>query len=304
MHVEILREKFMDSLIKKLALAVFVGSAILALAYFVADPKERNVLPSEAISGLGMIIIGIAAVEVVWAWAGGSPIELNVTKLLSLNESLSNTLKQDLDSLRTISDGINSTAVQTKSLVQHTTTIANSAIKVSLTNVGAKQDELGYKPGKLANMIANAKIRIDLGGATLHVVFSNDELYSSLISTKIPVRILLPDPRGVYCTALFKDEFDQSARQFAQALIKRIIQSGTSIQLKLLSKKALTICLLRVDDTMLVVPYMYSSQTQNSPRFEIRGGNSPLFRAYHDEFEALFDIAEPADPQMLIENTL
>jgi hypothetical protein len=232
----------MDSLLKKLALAVLVGSVILALAYYLtSNSTEEHTLTVEAISGLGMIIIGIATVEVVWTWAGGSPIELNVSKLLSLNESLSNSLKQDLAALRTISDGINSTSVQTRSLVQHTTTIANSATKVGLTNVGAKQDELGYKPGKLAALVANAKIGIDFCGATLNVVYSNDDLYTALISSKIPVRILLPDPRSTYCTAMFKDEFDQSARHLAQALIKRIIQSKTSIQLRLISKKALTI---------------------------------------------------------------
>ena len=79
----------------------------------------------------------------------------------------------------------------------------------------------------------------------------------------------------------------------AQALSRRIIESKSNIQLKLLSKKALTMSMLRIDEAMLIVPYMYGAQTPESPRFDVRGSNNSLFRAYYGEFEALFNLAEP-----------
>jgi hypothetical protein len=304
----------MNSLSKKLSFALTIGIAILISSlFFTKEPWQA--LAHEDMVGIAMIIVGIAVVEGIWAWVGGSPVELNVQRLLSFNEDssnalkqdlqlLSNNLKQDLKFLSTTSNEINYTSEETRKLVQHTTTIVNSATKFGLSNVGAKQDDLGYKPGKWATLVRNAKTGVDLCGATLNVVFSNDDLYTALVSTNVPVRILLPDPRSAYSVVMFKDEFEQSARDGARHLVNKIVQSNSPIQLKLLSRKVLTMCILRVDDTMLVVPYMYSSQTQNSPRFEIREANKSLFRAYKDEFEALFEIAEPVNAQIFVGNNI
>ena len=284
----------MDSLVKKLALALFVGLVIVGLAYVLADPAEKNRLTVEAISHLGIIILGIAAVEVVWAWAGGSPIELNVSRLITFNEGFSDKLKEDLDALSRISSDVKSTSVRIEESVQHMTTIVTAANRTGLANVGASQDELGYPPSRFAADIKGARNGIDLCGCTLTLINSNDAVFEALCAADVPVRLLLPDPDSLLRVAIFKDRFDEPIRMAAQSLSRRIIESKSNIQLKLLSKKALTMSMLRIDEAMLVVPYMYSVQTPESPRFDVRGSNNLLFRAYCGEFEALFDLAEPA----------
>ena len=63
----------MNTLTKKLGLAVLVGLVIVALTWGLAPAEQRPHLLLDALKHLGVIVIGIAAVEVVWAWAGGSP---------------------------------------------------------------------------------------------------------------------------------------------------------------------------------------------------------------------------------------
>src|SRR3954462_14962609 len=89
----------MNTLTKKLGLAVLVGLVIVALTWGLTQPDQRSHLLIDAIKDLGVIIIGIAAVEVVWAWAGGSPTELDLKSLISLNRDLSVKMKDDVETL-------------------------------------------------------------------------------------------------------------------------------------------------------------------------------------------------------------
>ena len=176
------------------------------------------------------------------------------------------------------------------------TTIVRAAHRTGLTNVGAVQDELGYAPGRFADDLGKARAGIDLCGCMLAFLYSNDSVFEALVGAAnrgVPVRVLLPSPESEYLVATFKDRFEESIRQGSRALTARIAETPSKIQLKLLGKKAMTICMLRVDETMLVVPYLYAPQTPESPRFEISGSKSPLFRTYQSEFQALFDLATP-----------
>jgi hypothetical protein len=287
----------MNTLWKKLVLALFVGGTIVWFAYSATEDKDKIKLIIDAVQHLGVIIVGIAAVEVVWAWAGGSPIELDLTRLIKLNEGLNTDLKDKIASLTNTSEDIALTSTRIENSVQRMTTIVTAANRTGLVNFGATQDELGYSPSKLATDVRNAHGGVDLCGCTLQIIHSHDSVIDALVEVSnrdIPVRILLPKPTSPLLVATFNDRFEDSLRQGSRSLIKRIMECNSKIELKLLTEKALTLNLIRIDEAMLVVPYMYAQQTPESPRFDIRGSTSSLFRIYHAEFNALFRLAEPA----------
>ncbi len=247
----------MNTLTKKLGLAVLVGLVIVALTWGLAPAEQRPHLLLDALKHLGVIVIGIAAVEVVWAWAGGSPTELDLKNLTDLNKQLSTKVGEDVEALRKSSAEIKETSTRIEESVQRMTTIVRAAHRTGLTNVGAVQDELGYAPGRFADDLGKARAGIDLCGCMLAFLYSNDFVFEALVGASnrgVPVRVLLPSPESEYLVATFKDRFEESIRQGSRALTARIAETPSKIQLKLLGKKAMTICMLRVDETMLVVP--------------------------------------------------
>ena len=107
-------------------------------------------------------------------------------------------------------------------------------------------------------------------------------------------------PESTFLVSLFNDRFEESIKTGARSLVKRILNSSNSkIELKVLASKTLTFSLLRIDDEMLVAPYMYAHQTPESPRVKVRGRTSSLFKIYGEEFEKLFNLAQPPAPPAL-----
>jgi hypothetical protein len=45
---------------------------------------------------------------------------------------------------------------------------------------------------------------------------------------------------------------------------------------------------LRVDDEMRVIPYLYSTLTKESPMLVLRGRDTPIFRTYEKAFDRLW----------------
>jgi hypothetical protein len=286
----------MDTLWKKLAFAVFVGGVVVAAAYGLSASAERTRLMLEGLNHLGIVIIAIAAVEVVWAWAGGSPTELDLKRLISLSEGLNNEMKGDVATLNQTSDNIKATSERIEASMQHMTIIVTAASRTGLWNVGAREDELGYPPSKFATEVMNARYAVDLCGCTLRFVYSNDVVLDALVKTAargVPIRILVSGPESPLLAANFKDSFEDDVRQGSRFLLKRILERNSNINVQTLTVKCMTLSLLRIDEVMLVMPYLYSVQTSESPHFDVRGSGNPLFRAYQAEFDALFAISKP-----------
>jgi hypothetical protein len=86
---------------------------------------------------------------------------------------------------------------------------------------------------------------------------------------------------------MFQDLFGPNVRLNAKDLADRITQSNSAIKLLRLKNKAMTMSMVRIDDVMLVTPYLFSRQTTESPRFLIRDKKMPLFATYENEFVEL-----------------
>jgi hypothetical protein len=261
----------------KLFVAVTLGIIVIVYSLFgLGAEPERHLLVTEAVKDVGVVIIGIAVAEVVWALVGGAPTELAV---------------------KGVAQGITEMSQQIRSDVKGMSVLTADGNRVGLADVGTSLDELSWSPTHFIGLVARAMHAIDLCGATLYYIYSNDGILNALVGAAdrgIQVRVLLPSADSQFIVATFKDEFRDLVCRTATQLSEKIKGKNSNIQLKHLKDKTLTMSLLRVDDEMLVVPYLYEFQTTESPRFCVRGVESPLFKLYEREFSALFDRAEAA----------
>jgi hypothetical protein len=198
-------------------------------------------------------------------------------------------LREEIAKTRELSERIEAS-------MQRMTIIGPAASRTGLWNVGAREDELGYPPSRFATEVMNARNAVDLCGCTLRFVYLNDVVLEALVTTAargVPVRILVSGPESPLLAAHFKDSFEDDMRQGSRFLLKRILERNSKINVQILTVKCMTLSILRIDEVMLVMPYLYSVQTSESPHFDVRGSGNPLFRAYQAEFDALFAISQP-----------
>ena len=181
--------------------------------------------------------------------------------------------------------------------VREMSTLTSNGNRLGLTNIGSTGDELNWPPNRFITEVGNAKFAIDLCGATLYYVYSNDAILDALVAAaarNVPVRILLPAPESPLLVATFQSDFRSAIGRLSKELSDRIKSRQSNIQLKHLKEKTLTMSILRIDDNMLAVPYLYKFQTGESPHFFVRGSGTPMFKTYESEFTALFAVAEQA----------
>lgn len=259
-------------IIRKLWPAVLLGGMIIYLAYTKVTPGNEIDFLLGAAKDFGVIIVGVAVVEVVWVAIGGSPIETKLKSLINQAEIGNREIRDD---------------------VRQMSELTKNASRIGLINVGENQEALSYKPRDFSSMIKDAKEGVDLCAATLAYVYAHDEIQEALVvaATKVPVRIILPASDSSLLAATCREQFLPDIKTGSDSLTKAIIQRQSNIKLYHLSRKALTAAMLRVDDRILVTPYLYKPQTSASPRFEIKGRATALFQTYAEEFEELIKIS-------------
>jgi hypothetical protein len=286
----------------KLLPALCIGILLFLVSYLVTSSDNRDELWHGAIKDLGIIIFGIAAVEIVWKMAGGAPIDITLDEIKTVSADMRETTSKSLASLQTANSNILGTSSRIETLVEKMNTIVEAANRTGVINIGANQEEVGFPPGEIARRAHVATRNIELCGTTLYVVYSNDAALNAVLAAAkrgVAVRILLPSPAAdeKILVANFKGRFLDDIKSGALSKeIARKIAAGneqfSSLEVKLLAKKTLTMALVCIDETMIVTPYLYEKQTSESPRFQISGSTSPLFQIYLSEFNALFAIAE------------
>ena len=265
-------------MIFRLITAAVIGLIVIGIAifWFVDVPAERERLAVEALKDVGVVVIGIAVIEFVWALLGGAPTEHGLRRLLSELNITRIDIGSDVDSIRR--------EVTTISL------LVASGRRCGLENIGVSQDDLSFDYPDFIASVRAAKEIIQISGASLYFLYANDEALRALVDRAgdgLTVEILLPADDNQILMAIFQDRFEPHLRQTVKDLTKRIADLQSNIRLIRLKRKALTTTIIRVDDVMLVTPYLYSRQTSESPRFLLRNPDSPLFKIYEGEFVAL-----------------
>ena len=175
---------------RKLVTAGVIGMLIIVIALFVlvggaetvGPANERSHLAIEALKDVGVVVIGIAVIEIVWIIVGGAPTERSLDRLLSQLSDASKVIREDVRSVR-----LEVTAMST---------LATSGRQCGLADVATSQDKLKYDYTHFIESVTKAKQKIEICGAALDFLYSSDDAFRALsrrAADGLEIEILLPD---------------------------------------------------------------------------------------------------------------
>jgi hypothetical protein len=146
--------------------------------------------------------------------------------------------------------------------------------------------------------ISGSKLRIDFCAYTLYYIFERGQLAQALherVHAGVPVRILIGDPANPHLFANIQVQTKApmgGQMKFVSDSIAtwKSDPAVSNLDARKLSEGPLPISVLRFDDRMLVVHYLWTRFTSETPCLLIQGLDKPLFQTYADEFDHLFDV--------------
>jgi hypothetical protein len=224
---------------------------------------------AEILKDLGVIIAGLALVDRLWTLFSGDPVERGIAQLRS----------QILDSIDIVSHARNCGVVR---------------IDTSPTALDA---------GFPTDHFKDARVNIDLCGMTLHSLFARGDLISALkeaVRRGCHVRICIAS----HDNSTVLENSLPGARSAMPGQSTAVIEAVETLRVSLttansqgkllvrvLSKGAMTAFISRIDERMLVVPYLRSAFTMDSPATLVEDTKAPrsIFATYLREFEYLLD---------------
>ena len=226
--------------------------------------KSGALLVSEILKDIGVVVFSLALVDILWQRFGGDPVQAQITKL----------------------EGTTNNALR---IVQQAHTSGLSHI---VSRVGNIPDI------ELLEYISSSKLQIDFCGYTLYHIFEREQLAHALderVRAGVPVRILIGDPANPDLFANIqvqtKTAMEGQMKFVSDSLVSwksNSTISVSSLDARRLGKGPLSLSVLRFDDRMLVVHYLWTRFTSETPSLLIQGLDKPLFRTYADEFDHLF----------------
>lgn len=250
-------------------------------------------LPKNLALNLGVSIGAVVVVEVIWRQTGGAPLSGLIHRFIGL-----------LDDLKSATALISDT---------EGTGLARLGLQ---RRHGATDHQPDFE--KWCDWIREAKT-VDMMGINLRSDWFNDRnfrerLVGAVRSNDCHVRVITLSPKEG--DALTDRRIDEESNRFEDVPALRIrdyilethghvanmrqnMQSdgkAGNIESKVATKSAIYCYYVRVDNRMLVSPYMSSLSGGNSPWFEIHGPDAAFFRIFETEFENMWRL-KTAEPQ-------
>jgi len=227
--------------------------------------KSLALLVSEILKDIGVVVFSLALVDLLWERFGGEPLQAQIVRLVDSTNNARNIVQQ----------------AQATGLTQ------------ILSRVGDVSDAV------LLEYIASAKLQIDLCGYTLYYIFDRKQLARVLherVLAGVPVRILIGDSSNTQLFAnvpvqtkpTMKGQMDFVSKSIASWISELPPAPACRLDARKLSQGPLPVSVLRFDDRMFVVQYLWARTTPETPSLLIQGPEKPLFRTYVDEFDHLF----------------
>jgi hypothetical protein len=253
----------------------FIGSALYSLAAvvdyaLVGEPVAGGTshvskiasIARDTLVAVGVAILTVAVIDALWSKLGGDPLSAEILKLERLNELFSDAGKTGLFRVHS--------------------TVASSP-KVSWEK-----------------SIDACKNNIDLAGYQLLDIVDSNSAMNSLkakADSGVIVRILLPTqtmsglPYAVSSLNLdaMKGNMTHATNKFKE--LRSRLNTQANFGLKLVNDTMiLDASIRRFDDTMLVINYLHSINTSDSPLFEFRNNarEDSLFRTYEKWFDQTY----------------
>jgi hypothetical protein len=227
--------------------------------------KSLALLVSEILKDIGVVVFSLALVDLLWERFGGEPVQAQIRRLVDSTNNALNIIQQ----------------AQATGLTQ------------ILSRIGNVSDAV------LLEYIASAKLQIDLCGYTLYYIFEREQLARVLherVLAGVPVRILIGDPTNeqlftnvqVQTKSAMIGQMNFVSTSIASWISKLPPAPASRLDARKLRQGPLPLSVLRFDDRMFVVQYLWARFTSETPSLLIQGLEKPLFRAYVDEFDHLF----------------
>lgn len=234
-----------------------------------AEEREKSHFYGELAKDIGVVVFGLALVDMLWSVFGGDPLQQDLTKLLR--------------SMRLI----------------------DQSQKCGLIDVAKNPEELDMTDP--VDAIKEAKRSIDMCGFTLHALYSKGRLKENLESAlrnKVKVRICISSPTNDDVLKNCTTHASKAMPTQSQTVLDHVL--GLKAELlaqneKLVAERLsiyelrhgyMSASIMRRDGLMLVVPYLRNTFTLDSPAFLlVDSGTSPLFDSYQKEFDYILTTA-------------
>jgi hypothetical protein len=280
-----------------LAYHLFAEASAVDLGYHFA---------AEILKDLGVVVAGLAIVDWLWLLFSGDPIQQHLDRLeTSFNEAL---LRLESSVQASVNRSIDESTARLESKIEASIEVVGHARHSGVIRIDS--DPTALDAGFPTDAVKHAHDRIDLCGMSLHSLFARGDFISTLraaIARGCLIRICIVSPTNasvlenseesaraampgqsrsvIDALKLLKDSLRKSSTEQADRLSLYVLQEGT-----------MTAFISRIDEKMLVVPYLRSAFTMDSPAMLLEdAGESPVFVAYEKEFEYHVSVAQKID---------
>jgi hypothetical protein len=269
------------SALERATIAIFIlmGIVLLAVAYWAyAQGSESPRLSgfwSQVLMNGGFVFLTVGALDLMWRFVGGNPAELTLSEVTTALASAS-TLAGD--SART------------------------GLARIFATGSGYKRDD------EWMTFLNSAQEEVTLLSYTGHSWTGGKDFVNvvvALVNRGVKVRMVFMDETNPSISGLF---IGNHGRPENSELVKSHIGVSTAIltqvessispakkgyfQWRKVKESNIVTHVSRVDDTVVVVPYLMSRSRNSCPVLEIQGEDKPLFVVYQQEFERLWELGK------------
>ena len=247
-----------------------IGILVLVIAFFIRPTQSSNQEFAFSIFfNLGVIILTVVIVNFLWSMVGGEPME----KML---EDITKTFKL-------VSDGY------------------NDGMRRAILSSNKFNTYGGW-----AELLKKADKKVDMMGYSLHNWCKSEkfeEILSELESKGVEIRIMIMDPEN--------PAFDAGLNYEGVSGVTRESMVQETVTCEKCVKEARTMCkegktstiqyvkikkgltesqIIRIDNYVYVIPYLYSMHTSDSPLFVYEAQDGGFFYKYVKEFEGLWKL--------------
>jgi hypothetical protein len=190
--------------------------------------------------------------------------------------------------------------------------LVNDSYQTGVVRVLGDSDAASRELTPRRERFRSAQERVDLMGLSLYGWSKDsalDDWILALVRNGVSIRILVMDPENPHFEAHLNKRLpsvsDASIRGEMVSIreFERIQESVVDVKgseniagdfaFRTVRTGSIIYNMLRVDDEMRVIPYLYSTLTKESPMLVIRGRDRPVFRTYEKEFDRLWAYNAP-----------
>src|SRR5262245_44302740 len=164
--------------------------------------------------------------------------------------------------------------------------------------INARSEEFGDAP-RYYEVVQHASQYCNLMGVSLKVWGSDDgrRVLKELVARRVPVKVLIMDAGNPGLTAMINDNLPSENVEAVRLQTEGMARyfdgiakdSGGTFQVRRIAKGLPHFQLIVTEETVLVLQYMFSRGTADSPLQQFPSG-SQLHRAFLEEFEKLWEL--------------